>query len=212
MLCDVSVIPLQRDIPGRLSRFFCKLLFVFGVMMPPLSSGASDEMARSLSHPRVISLKKKINYDEKVARESASEQVVLDLTSVDPPPQLQGWTKKIRDSMDAENVRVVRLEFLKNEEQVRITLKIFDPKNNFSGDNFLLRANAVSTVEINDVPGPADLGSISLMSPETPPELVYWKFRNVLAEVSVFKTSASSLAIAKWIQGELIRSVRPVSR
>ncbi|WP_307651316.1 hypothetical protein [Variovorax boronicumulans] len=180
--------------------------------MSPLSSHATDEMARSLNHPRVISLKKKINYDEKVARESASEQVVLDLASIDSPPQLQGWTQKIRDSMNAEDVRVVRMEFLKNEEQVRITLKIYDPKNNFSGDYFLLKADAVSTAEINDVPGPADLGSVSLMSPGTPPGLVYWKFRNVLAEVSVFKTSASSLAIAKWIQGELVRSVKPVAR
>ena len=172
------------------------------------ASRAGEPVRQAPPHPRIASFKERIDFDRKIGYENASEHVVLDPAAMDSPPQLRSWSKTVRDSMTASGVHYISTTFELGEQQVRIVLSVYDPRRNLAAEDLLNKANAVNTMTINDVPGPADLGTVSLRSPETPPYLVYWIFRNVLAEVTVYKTSISSIDIARWIQAELARNVR----
>lgn len=188
------------------ARFFLALAFAAMSISP--ASRAGEPVRQAPADPRIASFKERIDFDRKMGYENASEHVVLDPAAMDTPPQLRSWPKTVRDSMTASGVHYIGTTFELGEQRVRIVLYVYDPRRNLAGEDLLNKANAVNTMTINDVPGPADLGTVSLRSPETPPYLVYWIFRNVLAEVTVYKTSISSIDIARWFQAELARNVR----
>lgn len=190
----------------REARFFL-LALAFAAMSISPASRAGEPVRQAPADPRIASFKERIDFDRKMGYENASEHVVLDPAAMDTPPQLRSWSRTVRDSMTASGVRYIGMAFELGEQRVRIVLDVYDPRRNLAGEDVLNKANAVNTMTINDVPGPADLGTVSLRSQETPPYRVYWIFRNVLAEVTVYKTSISSIDIARWIQAELARDV-----
>lgn len=189
------------------ARFFL-LAMAFAAMSISPDSRAGEPVGQAPADPRIASFKERIDFDRKMRHENASEHVVLDPAAMDTPPQLRSWSKTVRDSMTASGVRYIGMTFELGEQRVRIVLYVYGPRRNSAGEDLLNKANAVNTMTINDVSGPADLGTVSLRSPETPPWRVYWIFHNVLAEVTVYEASISSIDIARWIQAELARNVR----
>lgn len=191
----------------REARFFLLALTLAAMSISP-ASRAGEPVRQAPAAPRIASFKERIDFDRKISHENALEHVILDLEAMGTPPQLRSWSKTTGDSMTESGIHYIDMEFELGEQRVSIVLSVYDPRRNSAGENLLNKANAVNTMTINDVPGPADLGTVSLRSPETPPYLVYWIFRNVLAEVTVYKTSISSIDIARWFQAELARNVR----
>ncbi|WND80379.1 hypothetical protein [Lysobacter capsici] len=189
------------------ARFFL-LALAFAAMSISPASRAGEPVRQTPDDPRIASFKERIDFDRKIGYENASEHVVIDPAAMDTPPQLRSWSKSTRDSMTESGMRYIRMLFELGEQGVRIVVRVYDPRRNSAGEDLLNKADAVNTMTINDVPGPADLGTVSLRSPETPPWQVYWIFRNVFAEVTVYKTSISSIDIARLIQAELARNVR----
>lgn len=153
-----------------------------------------------LKSPRLIAFKKTIDYENALAMERRDQQVVVDWDSLQPPPELDGWTLERSSNVDTDGTRYFRFDFTRQDEQVNISVDVFDPRNNRAGESLLLKADAVTTMTITDIRGPRDLGTLSLMSSAKSVDLVYWIYRNVFTEVSTYKTNVSAMAIARWLQ------------
>lgn len=156
-----------------------------------------------LRAPRLIEFRKKIGYESALAKEKKNEQVVVNWDNIPVPPELDGWTLNRGTSVDPEGTHHIRLDFARQAEQVYISVDVFDPKNNRAADNLLLKADAVTTMTITDIRGPEDLGTLSLMSSSKSVDLVYWVYRNALAEVSTYGTDVPALTIARWLQKQM---------
>jgi hypothetical protein len=70
-------------------------------------------------------------------------------------------------------------------------------------DFFLARACNTMTLEVPYVPGPADLGSLSVHSPHAGAPYLMWVFGNCCVELKALDTALDLLPIARWLQGHL---------
>ncbi len=160
-----------------------------------------------LANTRLISFKKKIEFDTAISSEKKMQKVVIDWEKVSLPQELKDWNLKTEHYVSADKSHNTYYTFTKNSEQVKVSVKIFDPKKNSASDYLLIKADSVSTMDISDIRAPSDLGTLSLMSATTPHTPVYWVYRNLFSEVNTYKTSVSALQIARWVQGIAVASV-----
>lgn len=156
-----------------------------------------------LQSPRLIAFKNKIAFDSAMLKENKNEHIDMDWAKLPTPPGLDAWKLQFERNTGTDNSLNINLDYTNNEEQINITIKVFNPKENKVSDYFLIKADSVSTMNITDLRGPPDLGTISLVSANTPSTLVYWIYRNVFAEVSTYKTNVSALNIANWLQQQI---------
>lgn len=70
-------------------------------------------------------------------------------------------------------------------------------------DFFLARACNTMTLEVPYVPGPPDLGSLSVQSPHAGAPYLMWMFGNACVELKAVDTALDLLAIARWLQGHM---------
>lgn len=178
------------------------LVSLLGVIMTS-SFAEPGKTYDPLQSPRLIEFRKTIGFDAARAREKQDVQVLFDWKALQSPPELEGWSKRLDVNSDENGGHFISIDFTRNEEQVNLTIEIFDPKMNKAPEALLIKADSVTTMKIPYVRGPLDLGTFSLTSPSQSPRRVFWFFHNVHAEVSVHKTSVPALTVARWLQQQL---------
>lgn len=70
-------------------------------------------------------------------------------------------------------------------------------------DFFLARACNTMTLEVPYVPGPQDLGSLSVQSPHAGAPYLMWMFGNCCVELKAVDTALDLLAVARWLQSHM---------
>lgn len=158
--------------------------------------------------PRVIELKRRIDYDAAVAGERSDEFVDLDLTRLAVPTALAKWEadRQVDVISDSETLLDLRLKHDQQVVTMRVSLFSAATPRHRVAERLIARADAVTTVHISDVRGPRDLGTLSL----TPGSggTVYWVYRNVYAEVIVFQSPVDKLAVARDMQAQFEAALR----
>lgn len=161
-----------------------------------------------LTSPRLVEFKRTIGYESALAMERRDQQVIVNWDSFPTPPELNNWNIEKNSSLNGDGTRYIRFNFTRKDEQVNVSIDIFDSRNNKAGESLLLKADAVTTMAITDIRGPRELGTLSLISSTKPTDLVYWIYRNVFVEVNTYKTNVSALSIASWLQKQLEQNTR----
>lgn len=158
--------------------------------------------------PRVVALKQRIGYDAALATERTDEQVALDLHSLPVPDALSDWALERQVDKIADDEAELQMRFKRGDGVVTIKLTLFAPRERQRVASKLInRANAVTRAEITLTRGPVDLGTLSLTRESG--GNVYWIFRNVYAEVVVYRASVDKLLVARSVQHHLQASLRP---
>jgi len=161
-----------------------------------------------LTSPRLVEFKRTVGYENALATERRDQQVIVNWDSFPTPPELDGWNLERSSSVNDDGTRYIRFNFTRKDEQVNVSVDIFNPRNNKAGESLLLKADAVTTMTITDIRGPSELGTLSLMSSVKPADLVYWIYRNVFVEVSTYKTNVPALSVARWLQHQIELNTR----
>jgi hypothetical protein len=125
------------------------------------------------------------------------------------PAALREWAlEREVDLIHDGEVALLRLRFTRGEGIVSITVMVFPgPERGRVAEHLLATADAVTTVELSDVRGPEDLGTLSLLRGSG--DTLYWMFRNVFAEVVVYRADVDAVELAREVQRHLEASVRP---
>lgn len=172
------------------------------VFLPPAGAGASGDP------PRVMALKQRVGYEAALATERSGEHVALDLKLFPVPATLRDWAL-VREVDSISDTEVeLSMRFTQGPGVVSVSLTVFHPQERkLVAAKLIDRANAVTRAEVTDTRGPKELGSLSL----TPGSggTVYWIFRNVFAEVVVYRAEVDKLDVARSIQHHLEASLRP---
>lgn len=159
--------------------------------------------------PRLLAFKQRIGFDAAVAAERADQYVSLALDAIPAPPVLQSWTAKRNTVRLSESESGVVMVFEHDGARVTVRLSVFQPGDRTSPSQRLIdKADAVSTMDITDERGPADLGTLSVVPRGGDASLVYWMFRNVYSEVVTYKTPIAALEVARWLQQHYERNLR----
>lgn len=182
-------------------------IILLGVIMnsAPASPGSFYD---PLTSPRLLEFKRVIGYENALAAERRDQQVIANWDNFPTPPELDGWNLEKSSRLNESGTRYLRLSFTRKNEQVSVSIDIYDPRNNRAGESLLLKADAVTTMTITDIRGPKELGTLSVISSAKPTDLVYWIYRNVFVEVSTYKTNVSALSIASWLQKQMKLNAR----
>ncbi len=183
------------------------IVSLFGIVMtnPIAAPGKPYDPMQS---QRLIEFRKTIGFDAARAQETRVAQVLLDWEGLRSPPELEDWNRRVDVSKDEEGGMTVSIDFSKNDEQVNLSIQVFDPRTNRAPESLLIKADSVTSMNIPYLRGPHDLGTLSLISPSQPTRRVFWFFHNVHAEVSVYKTAVPALTVARWLQRQLELNTR----
>lgn len=172
------------------------------VFLPPADASGSGDPAR------VIALKQRVGYEAAMATERSGEHVALDLKRFPVPDALRDWALDREVDKISDTEVELSMRFTRGPGVVTVSITAFPPpERGLVAKKLIDRANAVTRATITDTRGPKDLGTLSL----TPGSggTVYWIFRNIYAEVVVYKAEVDKLDVARSIQRHLEAAVRP---
>lgn len=150
---------------------------------------------------RVRDLKRRIDFEAAVASERTDEHVALQVESFAAPASVASW--QLRRGVDTlgQGEVLVNMRFTQGEQLVTARFTLFAPAERLRVARTLIdRADAVTTVEIGDLRGPRELGTLSLAHEAG--GTVYWIYRNVYAEVIVYRTQVDKFAVARDMQAQ----------
>lgn len=172
-----------------------------------LAAGAGG--GADFESPRVLALKQRVGFDAAVASERLDEYVAITLKDFTAPDRLRDWSLD-RELVPADGAELaLRLRFTRAEGRVTVRAFVYPAAERGAVARRLLeRADAVTTIDITDTKGPADLGTLALTGENGAGELVYWMYRNVYAEVATHRTDVSALEVARSLQAVFQKCLR----
>ena len=194
-----------------MKKLLCFLLL--GVMMTTTSVAGGAPLNPAfdpLQTPRLLSFKKKINFESAVAKEK-SEYVALDWSKIKLPADLSAWKMTSNEVTSNDDRHRIEAKFEHGANRAGIYIYVFksDGKQK-AANSFLLKADNTTMMEIFYVPSPIPVGTISIVDNIKAPADGLFLFHNVYTEISTSGKDDSLFRFAKWLQNEYEKNLKPL--
>jgi len=184
-------------------RILAVAIFALGALMSGIFSFVSASPTDPLESPRVQELKSRVGFDAAIRGEPINEQVSIVWDNFSVPPTLRAWAVKREIDHPTAAETLVTFVFRNAKSKITIEISIFEnSQNSLAARRLLERANAVTTLDLSDIRGPHELGTLSLIPQVSYSPTVYWVFRNIFAEITVHQSQLDPIEIARAVQVE----------